>query len=356
MVSVVLHAVNTLVLFLLLGGMTGHVWRSACVAALFGIHPLHVESVAWIAERKDVLSTLFWLLATWGVHAVCLHADAFAVRARRRAVRPRAHVEADGGHAPVHAAVARLVAAQSGEIRGDGGRPGPVLQHQAMAAAGGREVAPVRDVGALRRDNGCRPAPGRSGGDAGGDPGVHAARKRGAVIRDVRVAYGVAFGVERLLSACRNGPGSRDRRRSGVCRRRLDRGRSIRPRPAACDVRVALVSRNTRAGHRTRASRHAGEGRPVHVRAAHRPLRGDRVGMRRARGRATRAANGNLPGCVRSHRRLRCQGPCAGRVLGRRCDAVGAGARGAPRQLLCALQPRPGRPAERPTRRRDGAS
>ena len=65
MVSVVLHAVNTLALFLLLGRMTGHVWRSACVAALFAIHPLHVESVAWIAERKDVLSTLFWLLATW---------------------------------------------------------------------------------------------------------------------------------------------------------------------------------------------------------------------------------------------------------------------------------------------------
>ena len=65
MVSVALHSVNTLVLFLLLAGMTGHVWRSACVAALFAIHPLHVESVAWIAERKDVLSTLFWLLATW---------------------------------------------------------------------------------------------------------------------------------------------------------------------------------------------------------------------------------------------------------------------------------------------------
>jgi hypothetical protein len=45
--------------------MTGEVWPSACVAALFAPHPLHVESVVWIAERKDVLSTLFWFLALW---------------------------------------------------------------------------------------------------------------------------------------------------------------------------------------------------------------------------------------------------------------------------------------------------
>src|SRR6185312_3612635 len=48
----------------LLVRMTGAVWRSAMVAALFALHPLHVESVAWISERKDVLSTLFWFLAT----------------------------------------------------------------------------------------------------------------------------------------------------------------------------------------------------------------------------------------------------------------------------------------------------
>lgn len=65
MVSAVLHTLNALVLFLLLDGMTGRPWRSACVAALFAVHPLHVESVAWISERKDVLSTLFWFLTTW---------------------------------------------------------------------------------------------------------------------------------------------------------------------------------------------------------------------------------------------------------------------------------------------------
>jgi tetratricopeptide (TPR) repeat protein len=60
--NVLLHAVNSCLLFLLLRRMTGAVWRSALVAALFAVHPLHVESVAWISERKDVLSTLFWML------------------------------------------------------------------------------------------------------------------------------------------------------------------------------------------------------------------------------------------------------------------------------------------------------
>ncbi|MGA2749322.1 MAG: tetratricopeptide repeat protein [Verrucomicrobiota bacterium] len=59
------HAANALLLFHLLKRMTGTLWRSALVAALFAWHPLHVESVAWVAERKDVLSTFFWLLTTW---------------------------------------------------------------------------------------------------------------------------------------------------------------------------------------------------------------------------------------------------------------------------------------------------
>jgi len=64
-INVILHAANTVLLFLLLRQMTGAVWRPAAVAALFAWHPLHVESVAWVAERKDVLSTLFFLLTIW---------------------------------------------------------------------------------------------------------------------------------------------------------------------------------------------------------------------------------------------------------------------------------------------------
>lgn len=62
-VNLLLHVANTLLLFLWLYGTTGAKWRGALVAALFALHPLHVESVAWISERKDVLSTLFWMLA-----------------------------------------------------------------------------------------------------------------------------------------------------------------------------------------------------------------------------------------------------------------------------------------------------
>jgi len=63
--SVLFHALNTLLLFLLLRRMTQAIWKSALVAALFAWHPLHVESVAWICERKDVLSTFFGLLTLW---------------------------------------------------------------------------------------------------------------------------------------------------------------------------------------------------------------------------------------------------------------------------------------------------
>jgi Flp pilus assembly protein TadD len=59
---VLFHAANAILLFVVLRWMTGAIWRSGLVAALFALHPLHVESVAWAAERKDVLSTFFWML------------------------------------------------------------------------------------------------------------------------------------------------------------------------------------------------------------------------------------------------------------------------------------------------------
>jgi len=61
--NVMIHALNVVLLFLLLWRVTAATWKSFLVAALFGLHPLNVESVAWVAERKNVLSTLFFLLA-----------------------------------------------------------------------------------------------------------------------------------------------------------------------------------------------------------------------------------------------------------------------------------------------------
>jgi hypothetical protein len=62
LMNVLLHAATTVLLFLVLGRMTGRFWPSALVAALFAVHPLHVESVAWVSERKDVLIGLLFVL------------------------------------------------------------------------------------------------------------------------------------------------------------------------------------------------------------------------------------------------------------------------------------------------------
>jgi protein O-mannosyl-transferase len=63
--NVLLHATNTVLLFLVFWRMTGAFWRCAVLAMLFGLHPLRVESVAWVAERKDVLSGFFFMLTLW---------------------------------------------------------------------------------------------------------------------------------------------------------------------------------------------------------------------------------------------------------------------------------------------------
>jgi tetratricopeptide (TPR) repeat protein len=63
--NVLLHTLNTLLLFAVLLRLTGAFWRSATATAIFALHPLRIESVAWIAERKDLLSAFFFLLAIW---------------------------------------------------------------------------------------------------------------------------------------------------------------------------------------------------------------------------------------------------------------------------------------------------
>ena len=66
--NLVLHAVNSVLLFAAQRRLTKSTYRSAFVAAVFAVHPLHVESVAWVSARKDVLSGVFWMLALW-LHA-----------------------------------------------------------------------------------------------------------------------------------------------------------------------------------------------------------------------------------------------------------------------------------------------
>jgi len=69
--NVALHAASAVLLLVFLHGATGRLWTSALVAALFALHPLRVESVAWVSERKDVLSTTLWMatLVAYGVYA-----------------------------------------------------------------------------------------------------------------------------------------------------------------------------------------------------------------------------------------------------------------------------------------------
>jgi tetratricopeptide (TPR) repeat protein len=99
--SLLLHIANTLLLFVVLRRMTGALWRSAFVAALFALHPLHVESVAWIAERKDVLSAFFFMLTLWayGRYAECRMQNA-ECRMQKQESRPTPSVSRITDHAP----------------------------------------------------------------------------------------------------------------------------------------------------------------------------------------------------------------------------------------------------------------
>jgi tetratricopeptide (TPR) repeat protein len=81
--NLVVHALNAVILFFLLRRMTGAFWRCAVAAALFALHPIQVDTVAWVAERKNLLSALFWLLTLWAYSNYARPSPASALRARR---------------------------------------------------------------------------------------------------------------------------------------------------------------------------------------------------------------------------------------------------------------------------------
>ena len=138
MTNVLLHALNAALVFALLQQMTGATWRSLLVAALFAVHPLRVESVAWVAERKDVLSGFFGLLALifYARYARSPKSERRMQKAecRKRAMvhgrltismlhllssvpvllRPRLDEQADAGDVAVRHVAAGLLAAWSG--------------------------------------------------------------------------------------------------------------------------------------------------------------------------------------------------------------------------------------------------
>ena len=102
--NLLFHIANTMLIFLLLRRTTGATWRSAFVAALFGVHPLRVESVAWIAERKDVLSMFFGLLAIGAYAAYVEKSKVKSLKSRARSPRyqvrsPKSEVRSSKGEA-----------------------------------------------------------------------------------------------------------------------------------------------------------------------------------------------------------------------------------------------------------------
>ena len=228
--NVAWHVLNTLLLFGLLRAMTGALWRSAFVAALFAVHPAHVESVAWVSERKDVLSTCFWLLTTWAWVAWVRRPSAGRMAIAAGRVRARTDVQADARDAALHAAAPRCVAARASvrAVVAPHRREGAVL-----CARAGLERRDVPRAAARRR--GQRPGRAAAGG-------AHGERRRrlchvSAASRVARRPGGV---LPAHQSHCRRPAGDGGDAAGG------DFGGGVGPAPQStiCARRLAVVSGN----------------------------------------------------------------------------------------------------------------
>ncbi len=108
--NLILHVLNSLLLLAVFVKMTHLPLASFFVALLFAIHPLHIESVAWIAERKDVLSTFFWMLTLWCYISLRKQAAQGSLCCRSSDLPARAHGKADAGHPAARVAGIGLLA------------------------------------------------------------------------------------------------------------------------------------------------------------------------------------------------------------------------------------------------------
>ena len=280
--NLLLHTLNTLLLFLLLRRQTGNTSASWIVAALFGWHPLHVESVAWIAERKDLLSTLCLIGTLW----------AYTNYAQTR--QSQADNPTDGGRARIwrwYGAALLVFAAglmckpmlvtlpcllllfdywplKEELIRS------PVSRRGIGSACRG-ETGLLRSLCRGLHGNGRRPGPGhrRHGGGSILTPIIEYARQ----LWRIPAPSHLALPAMHLLP-----PAQRLARGSGLNRgvapgchqlgdSALPAGLPVAPR------RLALAPRQPGPGHRTRPGRNSSPRRPLHVHPVHRDLRRGRL-------------------------------------------------------------------------------
>ena len=164
--NVLLHAASSVLLFLVLLRMTGDLWPSAWVAAVFAIHPLHVESVAWMAERRDVLSGLFFML-TLGAYALYAERPSLA---RYLAVAGLLCAgpdgQADARHGSLPAAAARLLAARPISATRPAQRPQAASGSWLRSLAGGLATGGGKDPAGGPGGGGLRDCPVDPRGDA----------------------------------------------------------------------------------------------------------------------------------------------------------------------------------------------